>query len=387
MKVMNIWKVLKIEKSKDKNRIKAAYHELLRVTNPEDFPEEFKDLRQAYEEALCYADEPEEAGAVGGEKDISPERMFMEQVRTIYNHLSDRLNIEKWKDLMAEDICYALDTKLDIRNRLLTFLMGNYRLPREVWQLLDATFQFRKSKAELCELFPEDFIEHAVIHGIDNDIAIDLKLFEGAQNARYDWFISCYFKAVRAIDAREMDDARALLKEMQESDIYHPYMDIVRIRIYLIGQFFQQAREIAEMLYDQYPADPEVRLYMGETAFYIEEIDIARSYYHQVLEKEPENFLALYGLASCLVKEDKFEEAKEAFLKVLNIYPNNTTVNSDFEYTNKNLAEQYEEEWAKDKSNAETAYNLAWCYIQGNQIKEGLAILPEVTPVQHRYSG
>jgi len=176
MKVMNIWKVLKIEKSKDKNRIKAAYHELLRVTNPEDFPEEFKDLRQAYEEALYYADQPEEAKAAGGENDISPEGIFMERVRTVYNHLSDRLNIEKWKDLMAEDICYALDTKLDIRNRLLTFLMENYRLPREIWQLLDETFQFRKSKAELCELFPEDFIEHAVIHGIDNDIAIDLKL-------------------------------------------------------------------------------------------------------------------------------------------------------------------------------------------------------------------
>ena len=52
---MNIWDVLGIQKCKEENKIKQAYYEKLRVTNPEDHPEEFKLLRQALEEALAYA--------------------------------------------------------------------------------------------------------------------------------------------------------------------------------------------------------------------------------------------------------------------------------------------------------------------------------------------
>ena len=51
------WEILGIEPTRDKKEITRAYREKLAVTNPEDKPEEFKELRNAYEEALKYADE------------------------------------------------------------------------------------------------------------------------------------------------------------------------------------------------------------------------------------------------------------------------------------------------------------------------------------------
>ena len=53
---MDKWTVLGIEKTKDKTAIKNAYRGLLVSVNPEDNPEGFKALRQAYEEAIYEAD-------------------------------------------------------------------------------------------------------------------------------------------------------------------------------------------------------------------------------------------------------------------------------------------------------------------------------------------
>ena len=54
-----IWKILEIEKTKDREAITAAYREKLRYVNPEDDEQGFMELRRAYEEALEYAAEEE----------------------------------------------------------------------------------------------------------------------------------------------------------------------------------------------------------------------------------------------------------------------------------------------------------------------------------------
>ena len=48
------WTILGIEPTTNKREIDRAYREKLVNTNPEDKPEEFMELRNAYEEALRY---------------------------------------------------------------------------------------------------------------------------------------------------------------------------------------------------------------------------------------------------------------------------------------------------------------------------------------------
>lgn len=71
MERQEVFRVLQIEETKDKNVIKNAYRSLLSHTNPEDDPEGFKRLRQAYEEAMFCADSPDEDEAPA-ERDTSP---------------------------------------------------------------------------------------------------------------------------------------------------------------------------------------------------------------------------------------------------------------------------------------------------------------------------
>ena len=49
---MDKWKILGIDKTKDKEIIKEAYRNRLVYVNPEDDSENFMKLRGAYEEAL-----------------------------------------------------------------------------------------------------------------------------------------------------------------------------------------------------------------------------------------------------------------------------------------------------------------------------------------------
>ena len=56
----SIWDILKIEPVKDKKQIKRAYAKAVKTCHPEENPEEFKRLHDAYEKALQYAESSEQ---------------------------------------------------------------------------------------------------------------------------------------------------------------------------------------------------------------------------------------------------------------------------------------------------------------------------------------
>lgn len=53
---MNCWKILQIEKTADKKKIKRAYAKLVKQYHPEENPEMFQKIRDAYQRAIDYAD-------------------------------------------------------------------------------------------------------------------------------------------------------------------------------------------------------------------------------------------------------------------------------------------------------------------------------------------
>ena len=57
---MNIWEILGIEPTRDQGAVRRAYAAAAARYNPEEHPEEFLAVRQAYEQALAFARSVEE---------------------------------------------------------------------------------------------------------------------------------------------------------------------------------------------------------------------------------------------------------------------------------------------------------------------------------------
>ena len=57
---MNIWEILGIEPTRDQGAVRRAYAAAAARYNPEEHPEEFLAVRQAYEQALAFARSAEE---------------------------------------------------------------------------------------------------------------------------------------------------------------------------------------------------------------------------------------------------------------------------------------------------------------------------------------
>ena len=121
MNRIRAYQILKISEKASETEIRDAYRRLLPENNPEDNPEGFMQLRQAYDTAMQYLYELEEE-----EDDIEDELseidIFMMNVEKIYDDIRLRSNIEKWKELFKDDLCTGLDTSDDVENRLLSFL-------------------------------------------------------------------------------------------------------------------------------------------------------------------------------------------------------------------------------------------------------------------------
>ena len=61
---MNIWEILGIEPTRDQGALRRAYAAAAARYNPEEHPEEFLAVRQAYEQALAFARSAEEPAEV-----------------------------------------------------------------------------------------------------------------------------------------------------------------------------------------------------------------------------------------------------------------------------------------------------------------------------------
>ena len=152
-----IFQILGIDKLNDERALKTAYMEKLKMTNPEDDPEGFRRLREAYEKALELLHNTETVSEETQKTEID---LWIEKMDAVYQNFRTRGDLESWKELLADDLCVNLDTAIDARNAAINYLLSHFYLPREVWQCLDEEFEFVNDYEQLKERFPADFLDY-----------------------------------------------------------------------------------------------------------------------------------------------------------------------------------------------------------------------------------
>ena len=213
---MNIWDVLKIEQTKDKDALKKAYRMRLSSVNPEDDPEGFMELRKAYEEAVHLADQTEE------EFDVAipdtPEQQMLASLEALYDDYARRINPDEWLALFNSDYFVSLDTSEDALYGLLRFLMNHVLVPKKVWKCIVGYFDLEGRRSELAEQFPENYLDYITNNATYEDI-INYDAFEHAEittSATIDAYIRDYIELDRMVRSQELKDAGEKIRQMKE---------------------------------------------------------------------------------------------------------------------------------------------------------------------------
>lgn len=380
----DIWNVLGIEPTEDVGKIKAAYREKLIACNPEDDPEGFRQLREAYEEADRRARTPKQE-AKAFQKDNTPVGIWLEKVREQYGIFSRRVDVDGWKRLFSEPVCMQLDTGDEARNAFLRFAMEHYRLPHEVWKAADETFRILEDMEELKERFPANFMEF-VGNAIRYDSTLDYRLFEGGDYEDYDTAIRLYFQMKSALDQGNAREAEDFLEQLREIPVYHPFFEADEARLLCLLGEARAALPKIQRLQERYPQDNYIQYYTADIYLENDQIGEAKALFEGLLSRVPDHFYAKAKLAECRYREGGYKEAKEDCLELMEIDGNNPLVQECLKKVNVRLIEQYGRELSEHPEDADVRLELGWCVFQNQDYEGSLRLIEDYVPDdKHRY--
>lgn len=309
---MNVWEVLGIAKCKDLNQIKKAYYEKLKTTNPEDHPEEFKCLRQAFEEATNYA-----KGTIAVTSDL---QSFIEKVDDIYQDYERRIQVDCWDEVLKDGLLDEEDMKNQASLSVLKYIAGHSFVSHEVLVLLNERFGWLASIEELSKLFPKNFLEFIIANVQYEDIFYYDKL-PIIKNFDYDGFIDQYFGYRKAYSQGNLELCKQLYQDFKKYPFDNLNVDIISFYVFL---YLEHAEEKAAKILDKWcENEPMAYENLSNTlGFYFQcenRFEDAVACYKNAIQKCESNYENYVSLLRCLRRMSQYEDAisviEEATLK------------------------------------------------------------------------
>ena len=400
MEKQMVFHILGIDETKDEQQIRDAYRGLLRTVNPEDDPEGFKRLREAYETAVSLAGQPEEEE----EKEKTETDLWLDRVDGIYSDIRARGDVEAWEEVLSDPLCEDLDTSLQTREAFLAYLMDHIYLPYRVWNVIDQHFQVVEDKENLLQKFPQDFLDY-MIYYIQHESFIDYDLFQVTDRGQEDGdaYIRNYLDIKRQLDQGQKEGLLARLDDLAAFGISHPYADAERLRI--LSGFgaswredgteadgdklcpeVEEAEKLTDRLLSECGQDSYVLLYCGEARWAAGRREEAYEIWRRILEQNPDHYTAKYAAARYLIRQGDYEQAKELMMDLLNLDGRDEAVLEDMRKTNEALIARYRESLGDpgqdEKKKSSDQVELGWCLFQNEYMDEALELMRDFTPAQ-----
>ena len=368
---MDIWKVLGIEPTKDKKVIAEAYRNKLVDTNPEDKSEEFKELRNAYEQALLECEKVIKTNK-------SKVELWYDKLVDLYNNFPERIKVNNWKELLSENVCFSIDSKMQVEEKLITFLMDYYFISHDTWKCIDERFDLLNRTEELYQSYPRDFIDYIVINGIMYDDYLQFDLFEpGESEEECRKYLDLYLKA----RGSKIEDAMPLFEEIKTLSEYHPYGDALMLSYEIAGGDNSKFADL-EKLAEKYNYDHKITYTLANEYFYAKDFAKAQAVLEKALERDENNNRSKWLLALCLAEEGKYAEAKELAGEIYNSLGGDQSQMYDIDQKrkewNEHLINEYNEKLKENPDDDKVRLDLAWSLIQNDCEKEAAEIAKEI---------
>lgn len=397
--------ILQIEQTKDEGIIREAYYALLSSVHPEEDPEGFQKVRQAYETALEYARKDEQKKK---KKPVTDIDFFMEKVQDTYNDISRRFCEDEWKELLKDPLCEGLDTSIEVRQRMICFLMDHIFLTHEVWVLLDQTFEIVEDIPQLKQEYPENFLAY-VARRVQNDDEFPYSSLvyttTNKEAADPDKYLSTMMDLKNQVDSLEfagIDDEESkeqkkqALKKCQEQLLelaaygvfhFHTDVEILRTANYLddeamMNSYLQKCQPYVEQ--NNYAA-----VHVGEAIWKNGDQEGAYEIWKKIIEKRPDHYRANYNCILYTLKKEDYFQAKQEILNILEIYDEDQRVLEHLKQVNSKLIEILENKVSLGEEDEhypgyETVTELGWCYYQNEMLEKAIDLLLQHEPTEDK---
>ncbi|ANF97570.1 hypothetical protein [Paenibacillus bovis] len=376
---MNIWMQLGIEKTNDIRAIKKAYASLLKQTHPEDDPEGYQQLREAYDKAVQWARTHQDSdsstiqepsaehdhlvqstykqdsrqnlhlekgpGLTLAEDDESDNhkklhllsrlnwqqavieennivKEFMEQTAKLYSNFAMRVELKNWMELMNRPAVWNISMQEEIGERLLDFLEEHHYLPPAVWSLLERTFNWAQQMEEDDSYFATRY-PRVYFHMFSASFETDEGYTWLGRYADKDMehYLFCRAAAYSELMMGEMKEAGSRI--VQAMELIQDDADLLRIRIqyHMLNEEREQAAALCSSWLQNRPDDKTVHLLYFRLLETDKDAQENEAYLRQLLERYPTETQLLLAAARLDMKRQEWEQAESFCQTVLRSQP------------------------------------------------------------------
>lgn len=359
---MNQWEILDIEPTIEISVIKKTYAKKLKIYHPEEDPQGFQKLREAYVKALEYAknyeydnkhnniddeDEHEDehykqevengfyvqynkkselVGINNNEYvDIQKDQLidkFLSKASILYNSFFDRIVLKNWIDLFNSDIMWELYLKQAISWELWNYLSEHYYIPRDVWIFLNDIFSWVENGNYLYNGYPQMFMNYVNLQ-LGEDRVPSYLYFNKNIDINYDEYLSYRETAFLALINNDLNKAFQFLRETESLYREDPNMFCLKGEYhYRNGDYsmgdteFQNAIELR-------PDDYQILFYKAQLMYELGLYQEAFQLFKSILEKKDVQEVYLF-IEHRAFKTKMLWEASQLCVDLLILDPNNS---------------------------------------------------------------
>lgn len=380
--------ILGLTKTKNEDSIRDAYRTALKNNNPEDNPEGFKELRNAYDEALAYArtpDEEPESVTTAASPEIAD---WLKKITELYLDLPSRWDLSKWEPLMEDNLCQNIDSAYEVKEQFVVFLMNHFHFPYAVWQYFDKTFDLLDDMDELKERFPADFLNYIKFY-MEHDSFLPYAFFSyrdsNDKTCEGDAYIDHYFSIKQKIDMEDTKECYHLLDQLSSFGVYHPYEDVERSRLLLLAGKKSEALSLISPVLNDYPNDPYIQLYAGVCKWENEDKESAVNLWKHILEERPKYYHAQYYLSQYYMEKKLYYDAKDLIISLLETDGDDKRSLASLTKINEALITilTKDMETGNERFSArEIPIEIGWCLFQNQRFDEAVSIMQDYVPTE-----
>ena len=387
---MDIWDILGCQETKDKKVLKTAYREKLKNVNPEDDPEGFMRLREAYDKAVQLAD------IIHEEADSSKDSELLKSIKSLYNDYSRRISVEEWEKLLDKDEFVSLDSSQEAFDTLIRFLMEKFFIPKDVWKLIVRKFGVEERAKELSEIYPENFIEYVINNSIYDDV-LDYSLLE-CKDELVDKFLDRYYRLDLAVRKHDYKEEKELISLLGNMDAYHPYFEMLKIKAKLQeyesrdpeeetaeeksekNVVYEDMYQDAVLLHADFPDDISFMGLCGDIKLLLGDYDEAGEFYDKALEIKPDSYVMKGKLAEQKMCIGEYARSRDLFMELLRINHYDNSARTGMIRANAMLIEELKAKQADSPDDKKIPMEIGWSLYQIYKFLEALDVLDKLEP-------